>query len=129
MLWWRYIDDIFFIWTSDEESLTRFIDHINSFHRTIKFTSEYSTTETYFVDVVIRKEENGLTDLFVKPTDKSFITKVIKCVMRNLQYGSGFLNGHAYCCALVCQRQAYGLISTSSLLYAQGGSWHSQSGA
>ena len=63
--------DIFFIWTSDEESLTRFIDHMNSFHTTIKFTSEYSTTETHFLDVVIRKEENGLTtDLFVKPTDK-----------------------------------------------------------
>ena len=57
--------------TSDEESLARFIDHIISFHRTIKFTSEYSTTETHFLDVVIRKEENGLnTDLFVKPTDK-----------------------------------------------------------
>ena len=69
--WWRYIDDIFLIWTSDEESLTRFIDHMNSFHRTIKFTSEYSTTETHFLDVVIRKEEIGLTaDLFVKPTDK-----------------------------------------------------------
>ena len=53
------------------KSLTRFIDHMNSFHRTIKFTSEYSTTETHFLDVVIRKEENGLTtDLFVKPTDK-----------------------------------------------------------
>ena len=70
-IWWRYIDDIFFIWTSDEESLTRFIDHMNSFHRTIKFTSEYSTTETHFLDVVIRKQENGpTTDLFVKPTDK-----------------------------------------------------------
>ena len=68
---YRYIDDIFFIWTSDEESLTRFIDHTNSFHSTIKFTSEYTTTETHFHDVVIRKEENGLTtDLFVKPTDK-----------------------------------------------------------
>ena len=57
-IWWRYIDDIFFIWTSDEESLTRFIDHMNSFHRTIKFTSEYSTTQTHFRDVVIRKEPN-----------------------------------------------------------------------
>ena len=44
---------------------------MNSFHRTIKFTSEYSTTETHFLDVVIRKEENGpTTDLFIKPTDK-----------------------------------------------------------
>ena len=62
-MWWRYIDDIFFIWTSDEESLTRFIDHMNySFHRTIKFTSEYSATKPHFLDVDIRKEENGLTN-------------------------------------------------------------------
>ena len=61
-IWWCSIDDIFFIWTSDEESLTRFIDHLNSFH---------STTETHFLDVVIREEENGhTTDLFAKPTDK-----------------------------------------------------------
>ena len=64
-IWWCYIDDIFFIWTSDEESLTTFIDHINSFYWTIKFTSEYSTTETHFLDVTIRKEESGLTsDLY-----------------------------------------------------------------
>ena len=38
---------------------------MNSFHRTIKFTSEYSTTETHFLDVVIRKEENGLTMIYL----------------------------------------------------------------
>ena len=26
MIWWRYIDDIFFIWEHDEESLKVFID-------------------------------------------------------------------------------------------------------
>ena len=57
--WWRYINEIFFIWTSDEESLTRLIDHMNSFHRTIKFTSEYSIAETHFLYVVIHKEENN----------------------------------------------------------------------
>ncbi|XP_071792086.1 uncharacterized protein [Asterias amurensis] len=70
-VWWRYIDDIFFIWTSDEASLKAFINHINSFHRTIKFTSEYSTKDTHFLDVKVLKTDEGLTtDLFVKPTDK-----------------------------------------------------------
>lgn len=70
-VWWRYIDDIFFIWTSDEASLKAFINHINSFHRTIKFTSEYSTKDTHFLDVKVLKTDVGLTtDLFVKPTDK-----------------------------------------------------------
>ena len=37
-VWWRYIDDMFFIWEHGEESLKEFINEINSFHPTIKFT-------------------------------------------------------------------------------------------
>ena len=33
--WWRYIDDIFIIWTEGEESLKDFINYLNSAHRTI----------------------------------------------------------------------------------------------
>ena len=42
MAWWRYIDDIFFIWEHGEESLGKFLNKLNSFHPTIKFTAEYS---------------------------------------------------------------------------------------
>ena len=41
MFWWRYIDDIFFIWERGEESLRDFIDQVNLFHATTKFTAEY----------------------------------------------------------------------------------------
>ena len=34
--WWRYIDDIFIIWTEGEESLKDFINYLNGAHRTIK---------------------------------------------------------------------------------------------
>ena len=37
----RYIDDIFFIWEHGEESLEKFLNKLNSFHPTIKFTAEY----------------------------------------------------------------------------------------
>ena len=40
-VWWRYIDDIFMIWTEGEDSLKTFINDINSIHLTIKFTHEY----------------------------------------------------------------------------------------
>ena len=40
-VWWRYIDDIFFIWEHVEESLKEFINEINSFHPTIKFTADW----------------------------------------------------------------------------------------
>ena len=70
MIWWRYIDDIFFIWEHGEESLENFLNKLNSFHPTIKFTAEYSKETIYFLDVNIRLVGGGLmTDLFVKPTD------------------------------------------------------------
>lgn len=90
-LWWRYIDDIFFIWTRDEESLLCFIDHINSFHRTIKFTSEYSPHEAHFLDVNVRKENNSLTtDLFVKPTDKHQYLHSTSCHPRHCKTGIAY---------------------------------------
>ena len=39
-LWWRYIDDIFFIWEHEEDSLTQFIETLNACHPAIKFTAE-----------------------------------------------------------------------------------------
>ncbi len=78
-VWWRYIDDIFFIffiWTSDESSLS-FINHINSFHRTIKFTSKYSNKDTHFLDVKVLKTDDGLiTDLFDNPIDKQIYISI-----------------------------------------------------
>ena len=40
MIWWRYIDDIFFVWKHGEESLEKFINKLNTFHPAIKFTAE-----------------------------------------------------------------------------------------
>ncbi|XP_071802657.1 uncharacterized protein [Asterias amurensis] len=70
LVWWRFIDDIFSIWGGDQDSLDEFINHINSFHPTIKFTTEQSLTSVNFLDVTITKSPNGLvTDVYSKPTD------------------------------------------------------------
>ena len=45
MIWWRYIDDIFFIWEHGEESLKVFIEQVDMFHLTMKFTAQYSKKE------------------------------------------------------------------------------------
>ena len=45
MIWWRYIDDIFFIWEHGEESLKVFTEQVNMLHSKIKFTTEYSKEE------------------------------------------------------------------------------------
>ena len=68
MIWWRYIDDIFFIWEDEEESLEKFLNKLNSFHPTIKFIAEYSRETINFLDVRLVGGEL-MTDLFVKPTD------------------------------------------------------------
>ena len=46
--WWRYIDDIFAIWQHGRESLTTFLEQINSFHPSIKFTAETSTQQVEY---------------------------------------------------------------------------------
>ena len=70
MIWWRYTDDIFFIWEHGEEFLEKFLNKLNSFHPTIKFTAKYSKETINFLDVNVRLVGGELmTDLFVKPTD------------------------------------------------------------
>ena len=41
VLCWRYID-IFFIWEYGEESSENFLNKLNTFHLTVKFTADYS---------------------------------------------------------------------------------------
>ena len=66
----RYINDIFFNWEHGEESLKIFIDQVNMFHPTIKFSAEYSKEEVNFLDLNIKIIDGELnTDLFVKPTN------------------------------------------------------------
>ena len=73
-IWWRFIDDIFMIWTHGEEHLKTFIGYLNSFHPSIKFTHEYSNSlhQTLpFLDVQVHLINNHIqTDLHTKPTDK-----------------------------------------------------------
>ena len=71
LIWWRYIDDIFLLWTHDEEKLNDFITYLNNLHPTIKFTSSFSYNEIPFLDVKVMLLNSRLeTDLYVKPTDK-----------------------------------------------------------
>ena len=69
-LWWRYIDDIFFIWGHGDEKFNEFIDHLNERHLTIRFTEGWSQTSTNFLDVTVALIGGKVTtDLYLKPTD------------------------------------------------------------
>ena len=68
--WWRYIDDVFCVWTRSREELDLFIAHINTSHPT-KFTAEISTESVNFLDTTVVLNDGKLyTTLYTKPTDK-----------------------------------------------------------
>ena len=70
LVWWRYIDDIFMLWQHGEKELKKFLDILNCYHPSIKFTWDYSREKINFLDVnVIRKDNQLITDLYIKPTD------------------------------------------------------------
>lgn len=90
-LWKRYIDDILMIWTSNTSQLQNFLQKLNSFHKTIKFTWEISNSSINFLDVTIFKGKkfNSCNKLdfrtYYKPTNtfqylhhQSYHTKATK---------------------------------------------------
>ena len=72
----RFIDDILMLWPHSELELKNFLQNLNSFHPSIKFTSEYSPDKITFLDVNIYKGPNFHVtktlefETFVKPTNK-----------------------------------------------------------
>ena len=42
LVWKRYIDDIFSLWTTNRDRIEHFIEQANNHHPTIKFTAEIS---------------------------------------------------------------------------------------
>ena len=80
LVWWRYIDDIFTIWSHRETTLKQFVEYLNHAHSTIKFTTEWSNESVPFLDTHVSLTEGHLsTDLFVKPTDTHQFLRVDSC--------------------------------------------------
>ena len=60
--WWRFIDDIFMIWTHTEDELRTFITYLSNIYPTIKFTSSHSATSISFLDVKISLSQFGMVE-------------------------------------------------------------------
>ena len=71
IIWKRFIDDIFIIWTHGQESLNTFVQHLNHCLPSIKFEADTSTSCIHFLDVTVSLDINHdlETDLYTKPTD------------------------------------------------------------
>ena len=53
LVWFIYIDDIFFIWTHGEEKLKIFLNSLNEFDTCIKFTYESDKESIAFLDMKV----------------------------------------------------------------------------
>ena len=71
LIWFRYIDDEFFIWTHGEEKLLLFLTDLNNYNPHIEFTYEFNKEHISFLDLKVSFCEGKLTrDLHVKRNDR-----------------------------------------------------------
>ena len=84
-MWWRYIDNIFFLWEYSKNKLKSFIDKINKVHCTIKLTAEWWKTSVNFLDVTVSLTEG------VIETDLTYLLSLRTVVsIYNLAHGTLF---------------------------------------
>ena len=78
--WLRFIDDIEMKWVDGRESLNDFIDMANSFHNSIKFTVDISTSRNTFLDTTATLTNGEIEfNLHTKPTDSHLYLKPSSC--------------------------------------------------
>jgi hypothetical protein len=67
-LWLRYVDDTFVV-INNKNQAEKILEFLNSCHPTIKFTLEIEAkNEINFLDVKIKRELDGTTSTYRKPT-------------------------------------------------------------
>ena len=70
-VWFRYIDDVFFIWTHGKEKFSLFLEDLNKFYANIKFSHEVNKESIHFLDLNVKLSDGIIsTDLYAKPTGR-----------------------------------------------------------
>ena len=78
--WWRFIDDIFAIWTHGELSLRDFIQSLNHHHPTSKITATWSAEKITLLDTTLYLDNGRIKmNLHVKPMDKHQYLRINSC--------------------------------------------------
>lgn len=89
----RYIDDLFFIFTGNEDQLKQFHNYLNDTNKNIKLSLEYSQDCLNFLDLQISLDKNKKlhTSIYRKPTDRNTILRADsyhpKTTISNIPYG------------------------------------------
>ena len=68
------------VWERGKKEFKTFLEILNFYHLTKKLIAQYSSTKIKFFDVTVMKKGNQLVnDLYVKPTDKDQYLHVSLC--------------------------------------------------
>ena len=72
LAYYRFVDDIFMLWTGTKADLLAFFKEINTVHESIKFDCKFSYTSINFLDTTVYKNERNClsTKVYTKPTDR-----------------------------------------------------------
>ena len=91
-MWLRFLDDIFMVWNHSLESLHSFIDALNSFHPSIKFTYTISSEKVNFLDVTVSKSDDlgFVTEVYVKSTNIHQYVEYSSCHPKSCKNGIPF---------------------------------------
>ena len=67
----KFIVDIFMIWKDGEQQVMKFLEALNNYHPTIKFTYTMGKNEIAFLDTIVHRSPTNriYTRIFHKPTD------------------------------------------------------------
>ena len=86
LIWKRFIDDIFSVWTSPKAGINNFVEFANSFHTTIKFTP-FCQGPRFIIDKILDVQ------IHFKPTETFQYTHFSSC--HPLSVKKGFVKGEA----------------------------------
>ncbi len=89
MIWLRYVDDVYCLFTISKTKIHEFHSRINKWHKNLHFTVEFETNNSIaFLDVRVTREENQLiTSLYRKPTRTGLYMLWDSCQNRRYKLG------------------------------------------
>ena len=94
LVWFRYIDYIFFTWICGKDHLETFLEELNNFNPDLKFTSESNEKQILFLDLKVKLNEGKIsTDLYIKSADRHqyihFTPSHSNYINRSIVYSQG----------------------------------------
>ena len=102
LVWLRYVDDVFCVFTIPREKILEFYTRINRWHPNLQFTVEFESNNSIaFLDVLVTQEQEKLTtSLYRKPTHTGLY--LLWDSSQNRRYKLGLIKTLVICIYRIC---------------------------